>query len=125
MEKAPLKKLDWVFHRKGYGNRSGAIRTQCKIALCSDSNRLNPIPSLNGLGAEVKKYRCSGMFPLRGSLLWWVVAGYERIGTEMAKTRGKNMSFEYYVIGAIALIVVVAGAAMLPDFVRYMKIRSM
>ena len=65
------------------------------------------------------------MFPLRGSLLWWVVAGYERIGTEMAKTRGKNMSFEYYVIGAIALIVVVAGAVMLPDFVRYMKIRSM
>jgi len=35
------------------------------------------------------------------------------------------MRLEYYVIGAIALIVVVAGVAMLPDVVRYMKIRSM
>src|ERR1700722_13295270 len=48
-----------------------------------------------------------------------------RMDTDMAKTRGKNMGFEFYVIGAIALIVVVAGAVMLPDFVRYMKIRSM
>jgi hypothetical protein len=48
-----------------------------------------------------------------------------RMDTDMAKTRGKNMGFEFYVIGAIALIVVVAGAVMLPDFVRYMRIRSM
>jgi hypothetical protein len=35
------------------------------------------------------------------------------------------MRFEYYVLGAVALIVVVAGISVLPDFVRYMKIRSM
>jgi bacteriorhodopsin len=35
------------------------------------------------------------------------------------------MRFEYYVIGAVALLVVAAGISILPDFVRYMKIRSM
>jgi bacteriorhodopsin len=43
----------------------------------------------------------------------------------MKTIRGEKMRFEYYVIGAVALLVVVAGVAMLPDFVRYMKIRSM
>lgn len=35
------------------------------------------------------------------------------------------MRSEYYVIGAVALVVIVAGIAMLPDFIRYMKIRAM
>ena len=35
------------------------------------------------------------------------------------------MRMEYVVIGAIAVLVVAAGVAMLPDFIRYMKIRSM
>jgi hypothetical protein len=43
----------------------------------------------------------------------------------MTKIRGENMRFEYFVLGAVALIVVVAGISALPDFVRYMKIRSM
>lgn len=39
--------------------------------------------------------------------------------------RGENMRPEYYVIGAVALVVIVAGVAMLPDFIRYMRIRAM
>jgi Flp pilus assembly pilin Flp len=35
------------------------------------------------------------------------------------------MRIEYLVIGAVAALVVVAGVNMLPDFIRYMKIRSM
>jgi|HubBroStandDraft_6_1064221.scaffolds.fasta_scaffold171704_2 hypothetical protein len=35
------------------------------------------------------------------------------------------MRVEYIVLGAIAAIVVLAGVAVLPDFKRYMKIRSM
>jgi hypothetical protein len=35
------------------------------------------------------------------------------------------MRIEYLVIGAVAALVVVAGVSMLPDFIRYMKIRSM
>jgi hypothetical protein len=35
------------------------------------------------------------------------------------------MRLEYYVIGAVALVVIAAGISILPDFVRYMKIRSM
>jgi hypothetical protein len=35
------------------------------------------------------------------------------------------MPVEYYVLGAIALVVIVVALSMLPDFVRYMKIRSM
>lgn len=35
------------------------------------------------------------------------------------------MRVEYVVIGAVALLVIAAGVSMLPDFVRYMKIRSM
>jgi hypothetical protein len=31
----------------------------------------------------------------------------------------------YFVIGAIALVVVVAGASILPDLARYIKISSM
>jgi hypothetical protein len=31
----------------------------------------------------------------------------------------------YFVIGAIAVIVVVAGASLVPDLVRYIKISSM
>ena len=34
------------------------------------------------------------------------------------------MRMDYVVIGAIAVLVVAAGVAMLPDFIRYMKIRS-
>jgi hypothetical protein len=43
----------------------------------------------------------------------------------MKRVRGENMRFEYYVLGAVALIVVAAGVTMLPDFIRYVKIRSM
>jgi hypothetical protein len=46
-------------------------------------------------------------------------------GIEMKRIRGENMRLEYYVLGAVALIVVAAGVTMLPDFIRYMKIRSM
>jgi hypothetical protein len=35
------------------------------------------------------------------------------------------MSIECYVLGAIGLIVVIVALSMLPDFVRYMKIRAM
>jgi hypothetical protein len=35
------------------------------------------------------------------------------------------MRLEYVVIGAVAILVLAAGAFMLPDFIRYMKIRSM
>ncbi len=35
------------------------------------------------------------------------------------------MRVGYIVIGAIAVLVVAAGVSMLPDFIRYMKIRSM
>jgi hypothetical protein len=35
------------------------------------------------------------------------------------------MSIECYVLGAIALIVVIMALSMLPDLRRYMKIRSM
>jgi hypothetical protein len=35
------------------------------------------------------------------------------------------MRLEYVVIGAVAIVVLAAGVAMLPDFIRYMKIRSM
>ena len=35
------------------------------------------------------------------------------------------MKFEYYVLGAVAVVIVAAGVAMLPDFIRYMKIRAM
>jgi hypothetical protein len=35
------------------------------------------------------------------------------------------MRVEYIVAGAIAVLVIAAGVAMLPDFIRYMKIRSM
>jgi hypothetical protein len=35
------------------------------------------------------------------------------------------MRVEYYILGAIVLIVAVAALSMLPDLVRYMKIRSM
>jgi hypothetical protein len=39
--------------------------------------------------------------------------------------KGEPMHTEYYVIGAIALIAIYFGARLLPDFVRYMKMRSM
>jgi hypothetical protein len=32
---------------------------------------------------------------------------------------------DYLVVGAIAIVVIVAGVSLFPDFVRYMKIRSM
>jgi hypothetical protein len=35
------------------------------------------------------------------------------------------MRLEYVVVGAVAIVVLAAGVAMLPDFIRYMKIRSM
>jgi len=62
-----------------------------------------------------------------GSLLGRLIryAGREMRGIEMKRIRGENMRLEYYVLGAVALIVVAAGVTMLPDFIRYMKIRSM
>lgn len=39
--------------------------------------------------------------------------------------RGGHMRFEYVIVGAVAVLAVVAGIAMIPDFIRYMKIRSM
>jgi hypothetical protein len=38
---------------------------------------------------------------------------------------GGLMHLIYYVLAAIAVIVIVGALSMLPDFVRYMKIRSM
>lgn len=35
------------------------------------------------------------------------------------------MPFGYYVLGAIALVIIIVALSMLPDFMRYMKIRSM
>jgi hypothetical protein len=35
------------------------------------------------------------------------------------------MRAEYVVLGAIAVFAIAAGVSLLPDFVRYMKIRSM
>jgi hypothetical protein len=35
------------------------------------------------------------------------------------------MRVEYVIVGAVAVLAVVAGIAMIPDFIRYMKIRSM
>ena len=35
------------------------------------------------------------------------------------------MHITYYVLGAIAVLIVVGGISMLPDFLRYIKIRSM
>jgi len=39
--------------------------------------------------------------------------------------RGGRMRVEYVIVGAVAVLAVVAGIAMIPDFIRYMKIRSM
>jgi hypothetical protein len=35
------------------------------------------------------------------------------------------MRVEYLVIGAVAVLAIAAGISIFPDFVRYMKIRSM
>jgi hypothetical protein len=35
------------------------------------------------------------------------------------------MPVGYYVLGAVALVVIIVALSMLPDFVRYMRIRSM
>jgi hypothetical protein len=35
------------------------------------------------------------------------------------------MRLGFWVIGAVTVLVVAAGVTMLPDFIRYMKIRSM
>jgi hypothetical protein len=35
------------------------------------------------------------------------------------------MQAGYLIIGAIAVLAIVAGVSLVPDFVRYMKIRSM
>ena len=63
------------------------------------------------------------IFPF-SPVLWFNWPGVEQV-LNMTKIRGENMRFEYFVLGAVALIVVVAGISALPDFVRYMKIRSM
>jgi len=47
--------------------------------------------------------------------------GKNRIGS----VPGGVMPIGYYVLGAIALVVIIVALSMLPDFVRYMKIRSM
>ena len=39
--------------------------------------------------------------------------------------RGGYMRVGYVVAGAIAVLVIAAGASMIPDLIRYMKIRSM
>jgi hypothetical protein len=41
----------------------------------------------------------------------------------MRKIRGGRM--RYFVIGAIAVVVVIAGVAIIPDLARYIKISSM
>jgi hypothetical protein len=52
-------------------------------------------------------------------------------GRDVLALRGNNMRrncggpMRYFVIGAIALVVVVAGASILPDLARYIKISSM
>jgi hypothetical protein len=39
--------------------------------------------------------------------------------------QGGPMRAEYLVLGAIAVFAIAVGVSLLPDFVRYMKIRSM
>jgi hypothetical protein len=39
--------------------------------------------------------------------------------------RGASMRAEYLVLGAIAVFAIAVGVSIFPDFVRYMKIRSM
>jgi len=41
------------------------------------------------------------------------------------KIQGGDMRIEYVVLGVVAVLVVAGGIALFPDFVRYMKIRSM
>jgi hypothetical protein len=52
----------------------------------------------------------------------WLLKMWE---LSVKRIRGENMRFEYYIAGAVALVVIAAGITMLPDFIRYMKIRSM
>jgi hypothetical protein len=50
----------------------------------------------------------------------------ERTGHKhVRKTRGGPMRAEYIILGAIAAFAIAAGVSLFPDFVRYMKIRSM
>jgi hypothetical protein len=35
------------------------------------------------------------------------------------------MRVEYVVVGAVVVLAIVAGIGIIPDFIRYMKIRSM
>ena len=53
----------------------------------------------------------------------YVLAGCGK--TRIRTVSGGDMSIECYVLGAIALIVVIMALSMLPDLRRYMKIRSM
>lgn len=48
-------------------------------------------------------------------------AGY----TDMKRMQGGSMRGEYVVLGAIAAFAIAVGVSLLPDLVRYMKIRSM
>jgi hypothetical protein len=41
------------------------------------------------------------------------------------KIRGGAMRAEYVILGAIAAFAIAAGVSLFPDFIRYMKIRSM
>jgi uncharacterized protein DUF6893 len=43
----------------------------------------------------------------------------------MRKIRGGPMRAEYVILGAIAVFAIAAGVSLFPDFIRYMKIRSM
>ena len=45
--------------------------------------------------------------------------------TNMKRMQGGSMRGEYIVLGAIAVFAIAVGVSLLPDFVRYMKIRSM
>jgi hypothetical protein len=44
---------------------------------------------------------------------------------QTASIEGGFMRAEYYVVGGVVLLAVYFGARLLPDLVRYMKIRSM
>jgi hypothetical protein len=52
-----------------------------------------------------------------------VLSACSRLKIAIEGMSGAHM--RYFVIGAVALVVVVAGVAVLPDLVRYIKISSM
>jgi hypothetical protein len=57
--------------------------------------------------------------------VWYLLGVRNLLEVRRQKAEGEKMKFEYYVLGAVAVVIVAAGVAMLPDLIRYMKIRAM